>query len=491
MKKKSYLFKALVLNPIILIIYGTGCYYLVQLAFLGGISRRAPVILTSFALLLVWFLSCLILFFKYRDEEKNSLFTASGWINKISEWWYFAALLIFTTITIMTGYRVHFASVPYQGELAWFIEEYQNSKDIAFEHNNIYEDGLDGLLEDIEKELELPEALYMSDDFRLNFNSAGEITAINTFLYGKDADQETQTFLISYDKETSDEINVRIKGFLNDTYDEAKKLEPLISTVRAVSLKDLVSEWSAEEMGIHYTGYHDWGSNSEGIYILDPSDYPVPSETVESEYAGYTVSVFVPYQEDSITPKRIINTDYQLPENYKNMDEETEFTVGYSEKDGIQSYFLDNNVGFQMPIIESAAGSHYYALEKTTSGGTTWERINLSVFNDSGGSASGLVFFDELLGFAGLALNGGAEAELYRTEDGGFTFTKVAFPEVEVELSNDVSSIPYDYPGMPYLIGEQMFMLVGQGSDGDYNGGDELKYVSNDKGKTWQVYDEE
>lgn len=489
LKKRSYIFKALVLNPIILIIYGTGGYYLSQLASLGGVNRRLPVIVVCFALVLFWFLSCLFLFLKFRNDENNSLSTKSELLNKISEWWYFASLLTFTTITLWTGYQVHYASVPYQGKLAWVIEDYKNTKEISFVHTNIYDEGLDGLFRDIQSELELPEELYMSDDFRLTFDPDGEITSLNTFLYGKNADRNTQTFLISYDRSVSSEISVIINGSVDDSYDEAKKLEPLVSIVSELDMRSVTASFPKDQLGIVYTGYRDWGSNSEGIYFLDNSGYPVPGADVESEYAGYTVSIYVPYQEDTITPKRIIDSSYQLPNNYIAPTEEGKINneIGHSIKDGEESYFLTPEIGFKMPITDAATGDRYYALEKTMNNGTTWERVNQDVFYPAGGGSAGLVFFDEELGFAGLSHEGGSRAELYRTEDGGITFEKISLPKVEVELSDEVTYPPYDYPGMPYAVGEQLLMMVGQGVDGDYNGGDEIRLVSNDQGRTWQV----
>ena len=34
---------------------------------------------------------------------------------------------------------------------------------------------------------------------------------------------------------------------------------------------------------------------------------------------------------------------------------------------------------------------------------------------------------------------------------------------------------------------EKMYLEIGQGSDGDYNGGDSKKYCSEDKGNSWNI----
>ena len=38
---------------------------------------------------------------------------------------------------------------------------------------------------------------------------------------------------------------------------------------------------------------------------------------------------------------------------------------------------------------------------------------------------------------------------------------------------------------LPTIENEKMYLEIGQGSDGDYNGGDSKKYCSEDNGKTW------
>lgn len=43
---------------------------------------------------------------------------------------------------------------------------------------------------------------------------------------------------------------------------------------------------------------------------------------------------------------------------------------------------------------------------------------------------------------------------------------------------------------MPIKEGENLNILVGQGSDGDYNGGIKALYKSKDQGKTWEYVKE-
>ena len=45
----------------------------------------------------------------------------------------------------------------------------------------------------------------------------------------------------------------------------------------------------------------------------------------------------------------------------------------------------------------------------------------------------------------------------------------------------------YDYYNLPTIENEKMYLEIGQGSDGDYNGGDSKKYCSEDKGNSWNI----
>ncbi|MBD5453460.1 MAG: hypothetical protein HDR30_03905, partial [Lachnospiraceae bacterium] len=74
--------------------------------------------------------------------------------------------------------------------------------------------------------------------------------------------------------------------------------------------------------------------------------------------------------------------------------------------------------------------------------------------------------------FATLAHNGGDEAVLYVTEDGGDTYQLVVIEGYTVTLDDGYTYNPYDYPQMPYEENGIIYVLCGQGEDGDYEGGD-------------------
>lgn len=177
-------------------------------------------------------------------------------------------------------------------------------------------------------------------------------------------------------------------------------------------------------------------------------------------------------------------------ESEKESGEQSELSIENVDVENLgEEYALDEQQIFRLVIIDAALGSRAYALIASADGGNTWEVVNADPFNGTMGVSAGLKFMDENIGFAALSHNGGDEADLYRTEDGGKTFTEVVIPSGEREDFSDGSSyFPFDFPGMPYEENGSYYLKAGQGADGDFNGGDAAcrgLYQSTDMGKTW------
>lgn len=77
---------------------------------------------------------------------------------------------------------------------------------------------------------------------------------------------------------------------------------------------------------------------------------------------------------------------------------------------------------------------------------------------------------------------------LLKSTDAGQSYELVAMEGYTVSLEDGFTYNPYDYPQMPYAQGNRIFVLCGQGADGDYNGGDQAGlalYQSDDGGHTF------
>ncbi len=154
----------------------------------------------------------------------------------------------------------------------------------------------------------------------------------------------------------------------------------------------------------------------------------------------------------------------------------------------------DGQVRYRMVVEDAALGSRFYGLLKSTDGGESWQMFNPDSFDQQMGQGIDFTFLDEKVGFATLMHNGGDEAELYVTKDGGESYQSVVMESYTVSLEDGYTYNPYDYPQMPYVEedfyeeGSVIYVLCGQGADGDYDGGDNAGlalYRSTDGGYTF------
>lgn len=81
-----------------------------------------------------------------------------------------------------------------------------------------------------------------------------------------------------------------------------------------------------------------------------------------------------------------------------------------------------------MVVLDAALGSRFYGLIKSYDGRKSWYQVErIRSLPDRYGYR--LYLFDEDFGFAALAHNGGDSADLYVTEDGGFSYSLVEMEE--------------------------------------------------------------
>lgn len=143
--------------------------------------------------------------------------------------------------------------------------------------------------------------------------------------------------------------------------------------------------------------------------------------------------------------------------------------------------------GYRMVVLDAALGSRMYGLLKSTDGGESWKVESRDPFGESGMGID-FTFLDESFGFATLMHNGGDEADLFVTENGGKSYERCVMQGFTVTLDDGYVYNPYDYPQMPYEENGAVYVLCGQGEDGDYDGGDGARmamYESTDHGHTF------
>ncbi|MPW26950.1 hypothetical protein GC105_14285 [Alkalibaculum sp. M08DMB] len=499
MKDKRTLLFARVFNPIALAVYGFTCYYVYSLCQYGGIKRKLPMIAVGVLLLFMWILWCSLLKPKYKNKssenkKQQSISTekVSADLHKVntSKIWYRIACFILIVTTSMTAIGIYRSGINYNGKLSWFIADLKNKREVEFTQNNIYEYGIEGIFDAIENKMDIPKELFVSSDFILRFEKGGNILSFDTYLYGRNENGETESFLITYNANRSPKITVYLNGYVNEDYDQQHRLEPLFDMLQVIQLENTVSKWNQEEYGILYSGLRNWGYNTSGIVTIDKEGMTQQEEYAEDQIVGFTVSVYVPGKESIFIPKRFIADWETVTLEPEITDQEKQAIVGYTDIDGEEAFFLDQGKGYRLTVADAALGSRFYVLDLTLDGGLTWETINKDPFSNEAGVSAGITFIDENLGFIGISHSGGSYGNLFRSEDGGKLYKQVVIPKVEVSLNESETYVAFDLPGMPYKEGEKLSLLVEQGEDGDYKGGIKALYQSEDRGITWKYIKE-
>ncbi len=184
--------------------------------------------------------------------------------------------------------------------------------------------------------------------------------------------------------------------------------------------------------------------------------------------------------------------DEEISESAEETDDwEEAFMEQYQGNFEKEVFLGDGITGYRMVVTDAALGSRCYALLKSTDGGESWQMESGDPFGEMGQGID-FTFLNEKLGFATLSHNGGDEAKFFVTEDGGKSYEKVVMQGITVALDDGTTYNPYDYPQMPYEEDGKLYVLCGQGMDGDYDGGDAAGmalFESTDQGHTF-VYKE-
>ncbi len=410
--------------------------------------------------------------------------------------------------TFFIGGGIVYSAMPYHGALSWKIDEWRHRKEISLEHTNIFESGVEGILSDLNKELKMPEQLYIANEFRVTFDENGKIQSIYTFLYGKNEKGKEKTYLIDYDAKHGDSMTVWTDGYTNGNYESEMCLTPMLEILKKADWIQQVQTWSEsftepQTYEILYYGRRGFLSDEGLKYIpgdadgdgVETGNRPMAQIKNGGEIIGFEVSLHIP-EDESVTPVRYImepeyiSLEELKQENTEQQIEEARNTERWTEdiNGGMMYFFLDDQNGWRLVIADAAAGSRYYRMEKTTDGGRTWSRINDDPFLGEMGVAEGMLFFDENIGIIGLTGASQSASGLYLTRDGGATFEEIAFP------MNAVTELPklaeecgltiddYDYCYMPEQEGDALTVIVTTEA-GEKDG---IEFQSKDNGLTWE-----
>ena len=176
----------------------------------------------------------------------------------------------------------------------------------------------------------------------------------------------------------------------------------------------------------------------------------------------------------------------QAEEMKRNMEENLDF---YLAREAAVVFRLEDGREYRLIGIDYAMGNAYYSLFGVEADGLSCFLVNPMPFDQAWGHAAFLTFFDEKLGFACLGDRTAEGGRLYRTEDGGVTFTEIEWPQVERKLEGEIPYYPYTMPEEIYESGEKLYLVVNQGSLGGYVNENGIHpravFVSEDQGQSW------
>lgn len=197
-----------------------------------------------------------------------------------------------------------------------------------------------------------------------------------------------------------------------------------------------------------------------------------------------------------ISPELTYFCDYS--DNNSKVIISTDGSKNFISKDitieGVTRYikFINKDIGYAFLGTDVAMGVVDTCIVKTIDGGNTWSKTG---YSDGIRSGSSFFVINEDVSFILENTVNGENTILYRSEDGCKSYNEVNLPTYKVagDLEEDKTKWEkrwkeiYDTPEMPFFENSELILNVGQGSDGDYEGGNlYAKYISKDLGKTWE-----
>ena len=508
----SYIYK--ICGKLSMVFYIATLYQFWHLCQYGGLRSHvfqlAAVIVMCACTFLIWGIG------RKRDKKDDS-----G--DKPGKRMFYIELAVIFAATLFFGGRIIYSAIPYNGALSWKMYEWTHKKEVTLEHNNLYESGVEGILSDLEEELKLPENLYISGKFQIDFDETGKIQRIDTFLYGQDKKGEKNTYLVEYNIKKSDAMTVWIDGNVNGEYEEDMRLSPMLEILKKADWKNQVNEWAGNSgqsqiYEILYMGRRAF-QTEEGLQYIEGNakeqeGYGVPTgnEVFQQlrnggEIVGFEVSLHMP-EAENVTPVRyMMEPEYISPDTISQNEqaekdsqakeqgkENNTWTVD-TDGSGVVRFFLNEQKGWKLSVVDAALGTRYYKLETTSDGGYNWTTVNEDPFDGNGGVGEGIQFFDEQFGFIGLSGASQTHSSIYVTKDGGKTLKEIELPmdtvtEYPLHMQEYGFTLEdYQYLEMPQQDGENYTIHV-MTQSGETEG---LVFTSEDQGENWiftGVFDE-
>lgn len=294
-KKKENYFLRMISNPVFLIIYAVFWFHLYSLCRFGRMAKNIPVLLLCTACFVLYVILYLIW---VHQHKKHKAWEIPAVCRKIWKWPVLLALIV---CTVAGAYKVVWSGIPYNGKLAWFLEDLQNKRTVVLqeEHRNVYRNGVEGFFEDVDRKVGLPEKLCLATSFNMHFLKDGTIDTVDTMLLGFDEKGNcVGSYLITYNQSKSHKITIYLNDAAGKQWDEKKDIRPLIEAVSCIDLKETVKAWDQNEYGVLYYGLREWNDTAENLMWLNGAKETWKLQGTGRMVSAYSVSVFCPLKEE-------------------------------------------------------------------------------------------------------------------------------------------------------------------------------------------------
>ncbi|MCD7946430.1 MAG: hypothetical protein LUF81_07490 [Clostridiales bacterium] len=207
-------------------------------------------------------------------------------MGKYSTQWVAALLAEVVALSAMVsiaGYRTWQYAHDLTTRLGWHLYETANTVTFSLSHDNLYTDGGGALLEELRDKLELPDDVYVSNLFQIDFTADGTVSGMYAFLYGRDEEEELRSWLIEYSAE-EETVTVWLDNVVTASFDEGQLLQPMAELLDALDLQAQAEALGGEELTLRYYGLRSDYPVEDTMYLVHEDGTLLQ---ITASYTGY------------------------------------------------------------------------------------------------------------------------------------------------------------------------------------------------------------
>lgn len=491
MKKKQYWL--ILLNPLFLLVYALGLRTLFRFFQWGGVARRLPLIALLGGAGILWFIIWTIVYFHWKKKRHNWKWekTTGG---KIAAMWLTAELIVFFVLTGFYGREIYYSAQPYNGKLAWMLDDLRNTRKVTFKKRDFFRYGLDGIVTALEEGAGLEEdsKLYTANTFLVTVSGDGMIEKVDGYLYsfGTENGQQEQSWLLSYDASDDEKMTVRLNGVVNTDYRQQEQLAPMMAMSDALRKQRMPEIFGSQNSWtMSYNGYttkvcesiwycltkegdltsyfwNNYGENKDAFFLSISSG----GEEIAVVFCG----------EGTMQTQEQMEEQKEAEEEKEEAQEQGKTIL--TDRDGSMTFYLDADNSMRLAVTDAAAGSRFYEFYNG-------DIHNADPFDGNIGVAEGIYFLNDRAGF--ILLSGASQdaSFMYYTDDGGKSFQQVTLPveAASADMKDNAFSFTtsdMDYVETPYE--EDGVLKVRMSTSAADVETYALLFTSSDSGMTWK-----